>query len=140
MPGADSALHTVHCERVDALLADLTAGRALRTRVRRMIELEIRYTRQATVPGVAHALHMSRRTMGRRLEREGTTFAEELDDVRRELALAYVDEGELPLKEVAFRLGFSHAESFHRAFKRWTGEAPRTFRKRKPDSRSERHE
>jgi AraC-like DNA-binding protein len=133
VPGADSALHAVHCERVDSLLADLSAGRALKTQVRRLIELEIQYTRSATVPRVARALHMSRRTMSRRLEEEGTCFAQELDDIRRELALAYLDDGKLPLKEVAFRLGFSHVESFHRAFKRWTGEAPLGYRKRAPD-------
>jgi AraC-like DNA-binding protein len=133
MPGADSVLHAVHCERVDSLLADLSAARALKTRVRRLIEQEIQYTRGATVPRVARALRMSRRTMSRRLEREGTSFAEELDNARRQLALVYVNDGETPLKEVAFRLGFSHAESFHRAFKRWTGETPLTYRKRTPD-------
>src|SRR5262249_45022223 len=86
----------------------------------------------ATVPRVARALRMSRRTMSRRLEQEGTSFAEELDNARRELAIAYVHEAETPLKEVAFRLGFSHAESFHRAFKRWTGETPLAYRRRVP--------
>jgi AraC-like DNA-binding protein len=140
MPGADSVLHAVHCERVDSLLADLSTARALKTRVRRLIEQEIQYTRGATVPRVARALRMSRRTMSRRLEREGTSFAEELDNARRQLALVYVNDGETPLKEVAFRLGFSHAESFHRAFKRWTGETPLTYRKRTPatETREER--
>jgi AraC-like DNA-binding protein len=128
MPGADAALHAMHCERVDSLLADLEAGRSLQPRVRRLIEQEIRYARSATVARVAGALSLSRRTLSRRLEREGTSFAEELDAARRELALAYVSDGELPVKEMAFRLGFSHVESFHRAFKRWTGRAPQRYR------------
>lgn len=128
MPGADAALHLVHCERIDSLLGDLIMGRPLSTRVRRLIELEMRYTRLATVPHVARALRMSSRTMSRRLEREGTTFAEELDAARRRLALEYVDGGDTPLKEVAFRLGFSHVASFHRAFKRWTGATPQGYR------------
>jgi AraC-like DNA-binding protein len=53
-----------------------------------------------------------------------------LDGARRELALAYISDGETPLKEVAFRLGFSHAESFHRAFKRWTGDTALVYRRR----------
>jgi AraC-like DNA-binding protein len=69
--------------------------------------------------------------MSRRLEQEGTSFVGELDEARRQLALAYVDDGETPLKEVAFRLGFSHAASFHRAFKRWTGETPLGHRMRR---------
>jgi len=68
--------------------------------------------------------------MSRRLEGEGTSFTDELDNARRQLALAYLKDGETPLKEAAFRLGFSHAESFHRAFKRWTGETPLGYRKR----------
>jgi len=131
MPGADPVLHTVHCERVDSLLADLAAARALKARVRSLIEQEIQCSRGADVPRVARALRMSRRTMSRRLEREGTTFADELDNARRQLALAYVSTGETPLKEVAFRLGFSHAASFHRAFKRWTGETPLGYRTRR---------
>jgi AraC-like DNA-binding protein len=134
MPGADSVLHSVHCDRVDSLLCDLSVARAVKTRVRRLIEQEIHYARSATVPSVARALRMSRRTMSRRLEQEGTSFAEELDNARRELALNYVHDGDTPLKEVAFRLGFSHAESFHRAFKRWTGETPLTYRRRSPAS------
>ena len=82
------------------------------------------------MPHVARTLRMSRRTMSRRLEQEGTSFAAELDNARRQLAPAYVKDGETPLKEAAFRLGFSHAESFHRAFKRWTGETPLGCRKR----------
>ena len=131
-PGADPVLHTVHCGRVDSLLADLSAARALKIRVRRLIEEEIQTNRVANVPRVARALHMSGRTMSRRLEREGTSFAEQLDDARRQLAIVYVTDGETSLKEVAFRLGFSHAESFHRAFKRWTGQTPLAYRHRRP--------
>jgi AraC-like DNA-binding protein len=48
-------------------------------------------------------------------------------------SLALHDPGrdpETPLKQVAFRLGFSHPESFHRAFKRWTSETPVIYRER----------
>jgi AraC-like DNA-binding protein len=128
--GADPVLHAVHCARIDSLLADLSAARTFKTRVRRLIEGEIQDTRDATVPRVARLLHMSGRTMSRRLHHEGTSFAEEVDAVRRQLAFFYLNDRKTPLKEVAFRLGFSHAESFHRAFKRWTGETPVTHRKR----------
>lgn len=129
-PGADAVLHGVHCARADALLADLAAAQALKLRVRPFVEQDIQLPREAKVPRVARALRMSRRTMSRRLQREGTTFSAELDGARRRLALAFVADGATPLKEVAFRLGFSHAESFHRAFKRWTGETPQGFRRR----------
>ena len=131
MPTADAVLHAAHRDRVDSLLATLSAALVLKIRVRRLVEREIRCTRSATVPRVASALRMSRRTLTRRLEEEGTSFVEELDNARRELALSLMSDCEAPLKEVAFKLGFSHPESFHRAFKRWTGETPLAYRNRR---------
>ena len=72
---------------------------------------------------------MSTRTLERRLEREGTTFSDLLEDLRRRLALRYVANPAIPLGEIAFLLGFSHTTGFHRAFKRWTGETPLGYRR-----------
>jgi AraC-like DNA-binding protein len=72
---------------------------------------------------------MSPRTLGRKLEREGTTFKELLDDLRRRLALRYVGASDLALSEIAFLLGFSQAAAFHRAFKRWTSQTPLEYRR-----------
>jgi AraC-like DNA-binding protein len=130
MPGADPVLHRLICDRVDMLLASLTEWHAVRARVRRFIEREIRNTSPATASKVAQALGMTRRTMSRKLEAEGTSFIDELDHARCELGLAYVADSEVPLKEIAFLLGFSHVESFHRAFRRWSGETPHAYRRR----------
>lgn len=127
MPGADSALHAILRARVDTLLAELRASKPLSATVRRLIADEIPSGRP-TADAVARALHMSRRTMTRRLEQERTTFHDELDAVRRRLALELVAKGDVPLVEAAFLAGFSHVESFHRAFKRWTGSTPLTYR------------
>jgi len=62
--------------------------------------------------------------LSRRLAKEGTTFNGLLDDVRKQRALELLREPKVPLTEVAFLLGFSHVESFYRAFKRWTGTTP----------------
>jgi AraC-like DNA-binding protein len=72
---------------------------------------------------------MSPRTLAGRLEREGTTFTEVIDGLRRDLALGYLDGGELQHTDIAFRLGFAHVEAFYRAFKRWTGQTPLAYRK-----------
>lgn len=72
-----------------------------------------------TVFSVAAQLRMSVRTLGRRLEAEGTTFSVVLDHLRRELALRYVAGKTMAITEIAFRLGFSHVEAFYRAFKQW---------------------
>ena len=83
-----------------------------------------------TLQDVARSMGMSQRTVTRKLEREGTNFAREFDDNRRRLALASVRQPGVPLIEIAaFWLGFSHVESFHRAFRRWTGSTPHSYRR-----------
>ena len=74
---------------------------------------------------VAREMGYSRQTLYRRLKAEGTTFEALLDDLRRRLALRLVREPGLSVKEIAYRLGFSEPAAFSRAFKRWTGRAPR---------------
>lgn len=76
------------------------------------------------VDAVARALGCSRQTLYRRLKAEGLTFAELLDSLRRRLALLYVRERKMPVKEAAYRLGFSEPAAFSRAYKRWTGTSP----------------
>jgi AraC-like DNA-binding protein len=121
---ANPMLHALLRDRLDSVVADMARSFALSPRVRRVIEQQIRQARHSSAPSVARSLHMSRRTLSRKLEQEGTSFANELDSVRRDLAQTYVRESQRPLAEVAFLLGFSHVESFHRAFKRWTGATP----------------
>jgi AraC-like DNA-binding protein len=77
---------------------------------------------------VARALGCSRQTLYRRLKAEGVTFVELLDGLRRRIALRLVRDEGLPVKETAWRLGFSDPAAFSRAFKRWTGMSPRAAR------------
>ena len=77
---------------------------------------------------VARQLGCSRQTLYRRLRAEGVTFAGLLDRLRRRLALRFVREQGLSVKETAYRLGFSDPAAFSRAFKRWTGASPRALR------------
>ena len=77
---------------------------------------------------VAKELHVSRRTLQRRLADEGTSFSLLLDEARHELALRYIGEDRMSVKEATYVLGFSEPANFTRAFKRWTGEAPSRFR------------
>jgi AraC-like DNA-binding protein len=100
-------------------------------RLRRAIEQEIRASKRAIAPGVARAMRMSSSTLSRRLKQKGLSLAEELENARREMALAYLERADLSLTEVAFLLGFNHVQSFHRAFKRWTGEMPLAYRARR---------
>lgn len=78
---------------------------------------------------LAHALHMSGRTLQRRLDALGTKFALELAAVRRGLSQRLLADESLPLSEVAFRLGYSDVGTFVRAYRGWTGLTPGAARR-----------
>jgi AraC-like DNA-binding protein len=80
------------------------------------------------IASVAARLHMSPRSLQRRLTDLGTSYQALVCDVRRELAVRHLSEGALGIAEIAFVLGFSDVSTFHRAFKRSTGETPASFR------------
>ena len=87
-----------------------------------------------TPASVARALAVSRRTLSRRLAGEGTSFRALLNDVRREFACALLQDHSLSVGDVAFFLQYSEPAAFHRAFRRWTGQAPGDFRTAPVDS------
>jgi len=72
----------------------------------------------------AAALHLSSRSLQRRLADEGTSYKAVLDDLRRELAMSYLREARHSISEITYLLGFSDTSSFTHAFRRWTGVAP----------------
>ncbi len=78
---------------------------------------------------IARSLGMSARTLARRLEAIGTTYGSVLDDTRRALALALLGDRQLAIYEIAFLLGYGEPSTFHRAFRRWTGETPDAWRR-----------
>jgi AraC-like DNA-binding protein len=73
---------------------------------------------------VADAMHMSVRTMHRRLADVGSNFRALLVEMRQSLAEAYILDNSLTLTEISLLLGFSEPSSFSRAYKSWTGNAP----------------
>jgi AraC-like DNA-binding protein len=80
---------------------------------------------------VASAMAMSVATLRRRLEAEGTTHSEILDRVRSDLAMLYLSESRLSVREIAFLLGYSQSRAFHNAFRRWSdGSTPVDYRTR----------
>jgi AraC-like DNA-binding protein len=83
-----------------------------------------------TLAEVATTLGLPAWTLRRRLQQEaGTGYQNIIDDMRRDLAVTYIRDTEMALGEISFLLGFSSPEAFQRAFKRWTGAAPGSYRK-----------
>ncbi|MEO9467401.1 AraC family transcriptional regulator ligand-binding domain-containing protein [Parasphingorhabdus sp.] len=77
---------------------------------------------------VAGALGMSARTLQRKLSEDGEVFQSLVDQARRELAERLLRTTDYPLIEIAFLAGFAEQSGFTRAFKRWAGETPRSYR------------
>ena len=74
---------------------------------------------------VARAVGLSRRSLHRRLSERGLTYQALVDDLRHRTARSLLDRGEHNITEVAFLVGFSDPSGFRRAYRRWTGQAPR---------------
>jgi AraC-like DNA-binding protein len=77
---------------------------------------------------VARELHLSARTLQRRLTGAGLTFQQVLEEARRELAHHYLLQSSLELNETAYLLGYGNANSFFRAFRHWEGASPGQWR------------
>lgn len=78
----------------------------------------------------ARILHLSPRTLHRRLIDEGTSFRELLDDVRRSLATEYLRSERMSIEEIAFAVGYTDLANFRRAFRRWESVAPSEYREK----------
>lgn len=77
---------------------------------------------------VARELGMSERTLQRRLTSEGTSFKQILSQVRHDMALNYLADPVLDIKEIAFLLGYEDQNSFYRTFRAWEGDTPSNWR------------
>jgi AraC-like DNA-binding protein len=125
---ADPGLHRVVCNHADLMLEALSRARQFTRKVRQALAGELDGG-TPSIARVASHMGMSSRTLERKLEREGAKFSELLEEMRRELAIRYVGNQRLELTEIACLLGFSQAACFSRAFKRWTGETPLSYRR-----------
>ena len=85
---------------------------------------------QVTSAFVARELHLSERTLFRRLQSYGLSFKQLVLQTRIELAKQQLQAGQLTLAEIALLLGYSEQSAFNRAFKRETGLTPRQFQRR----------
>jgi AraC-like DNA-binding protein len=128
LPGADAALVATATDMATAALAAAPRAGLLADAIASKVEAAL--PSAASVDAIASALHMSARTLQRRLEAEGTTFSEALDRARERRARGLLQDPALGLAEIAYRAGFADLATFSRAFKRWTGTPPGAFRRR----------
>ena len=77
---------------------------------------------------MASALHLSLRSLQRKLSERGLTYDKVLGEVRRDLAENYIMQPHLSVSEISYLLGFSSSTNFSRNFKSWMGATPREYR------------
>lgn len=81
-----------------------------------------------TLPTISQVTGISPRTLQRHLRASGTSFTQVVNQLKFESACCLMTESELSLGEISSQLGYSTPGHFHRAFKRWTGRTPQSFR------------
>ena len=102
-------------------------GSALVARVLRLMQSDpVRFAR---LDELTATLHMSERTLRRKLAALGTSFQALLDQARHQQALHLLQESSLSIGMIAERLGFAESASFRHAFARWTGKRPSDLRR-----------
>jgi AraC-like DNA-binding protein len=124
----DPYLNKLLLKDCEAALADRRGDKGeLRTRVENAISQLLPHGR-VLVEDVARSLGMSERTLARKLSDEGLNFTEILQQLRRDLAVRYLDDRKLHISKIAWLLGFHEVSAFTHAFKRWTGKTPSQMR------------
>ncbi|WP_240615549.1 AraC family transcriptional regulator [Alteromonas facilis] len=103
-------------------LEKLNANESLSFRVHKiMLQSQGRFP---SLDITARRLYMTQATLHRHLVKEGTSYREILESVRRQLAYRYLQENQMTIKEISYALGYSEVSNFRKAFKRWYGIAP----------------
>lgn len=120
---ADAALHAVLLRVLEHSMPADAGPAPLSVRVTRVLGPRLA-TADGNVEGVARTLALSARSLARKLQAEGVTFSELLENMRRERALHYIERSNLTVERIAHLLGYSTTSAFHRAFVRWYGRSP----------------
>ena len=115
----------------DRLLSELKLNTGVAGKVRQIFVSRLGQPTRFEL--VAERLRMSPRTLRRKLEQEGTSFRELIDELRAHAAIKYVRDTDLTVEDIAYALGFSDAAAFRHAFRRWTKSAPNEYRRGRID-------
>ena len=131
MREAEPALGSILDRHLHELLRQLPPKAAFLDRARAALLGALQHG-EPSLGLLAQRLHMSSRSLQRRLQQEGTSIQDLTASLRAELAVRHLNERQESIGEIAFLLGFSEPSTFHRAFKRWTGMTPAQYRKNRP--------
>ncbi|OUS03744.1 hypothetical protein A9Q81_06880 [Gammaproteobacteria bacterium 42_54_T18] len=123
---ADKNVHMQAAQRCEEELASVGKTVSIEKRIEQNL---LRF--QGGFPSFEHIageLVMSPRTLRRRLLERGTSFNEILDGLKYRLAVQYLETSALSIQEIGYLLGYSDPSNFGRAFKKWSGVSPISYR------------
>jgi AraC-like DNA-binding protein len=124
---ADPTLVAVLEQQAELMLAQLPPAENFVAGVRQAMAHALK-DGEPTLQSIAEHLHVSTRTLHRRLDSEGWNFRGLLNDIRGNMAKDYLRDLRLQISEIAMLLGYSEQSAFTRAFSRWASQSPRAFR------------
>lgn len=123
MPRRDPTLRALLDRQAQALLRALPGGSDTERQLQQVL-LKLLADGEPTLARAASAMHMSPRTLQRRLAGHGVSWQQWLDRSREQLARNYLADTALSLTDIALLLGFSEQSAFTRAYRRWAGTPP----------------
>lgn len=86
------------------------------------------YLFSISIDFVAAHFNISIRSLQRKLKQEGVSYNQIVEEVKKSLAIHYIEYGNSTVKVIAHMLGYAETSGFVRAFKKWTGKTPTQFK------------
>jgi AraC-like DNA-binding protein len=124
----DEGISRYLASHLDAELAEIASEVTLVSRAKDAIAQALNEGSPRMVD-IARTLGLSARSFHRRLSEHGVSFQTLTEETRRDLAVGLLRDEQHSLAEIAFLTGFAEQSSFTRAFKRWVGHTPASYRK-----------
>jgi AraC-like DNA-binding protein len=123
--GADPLLRVLLEEQISQMRG--SPGAELSDDLRRLLRTRLT-SHRCSADEMAHLLSMHRRTLSRHLKGSGIGYRALTNEIRFEIARQLLEGTDVPLGQIAAALSYSEASAFTRAFRRWSGETPSTWR------------
>lgn len=123
----DESMWTFFAPELRRRLSEIEASATTAERVRAALHERLP-AGESSIDAIAAQLMLSPRTVQRQLQAEGTSYQAVLSDTREKLARRYLADRSLTTSQIAYLLAYDDANSFYRAFRRWTGLTPEAAR------------